>query len=732
MSTTLKQVRRLKFIDNCFRRLIVLGGLITIVCVLLILWSIIKITFPLFKQNKVIQYKLKNFDLNKILLQKQLFYSSADDYLENIWGITRDGELFLWNLENQQNIQKLNIVNGTNNLDYIDSVDNQNFMLRFASSQAQLWQLGSRKQFTEAGVKEYKLNANKLASFPELDRTAKNTLFYDTARQRSDDIFLRVSLASKTIILHWLEEKTDFVGDVSLSQNNNILNSKLKGKIVAAFLSRNGEYFYLSDSNREIEVWDLKDLDDIKIAQNIKVDEEKIVSSFSTIFGDTSLLVGFSDGSVEIFTFIRQKLKKIHLISTKLGSIKNIIPSLRNKSFITVGESSSSFWYLTGATKLLDLNLNTDYTQISFNPSGTAITTLKDKDLKLWEIEIPYPQFNLKTIFNKTQYEGYLEPDYIWQSSSGNDDFEPKYSFIPLIIGSLKGTIYAMFFALPLAILGAIYINQFAKPWLRNIVKPAVEIMATIPSVVIGFLAALWLAPLIEKHLVALLIYFAIFPAIFIFCYFVITKFISNFNRKFGKEFLLVIPSFILCFLITSFLAPLFNNLFFDKDFVFWLSNTLGLVYEQRNAIVISFALGFAVIPIIFTMTDEALSSFPKNIIAGSLALGANHWQTLTRVILPTTSSGIFAGFIIGFGRAIGETMIVLMATGNSPITSWSFFNGMRTIAANIAVEIPEAPFEGTLYRILFLSAVLLFLFTFSLNLLAELIRYRLRKKYRI
>ena len=178
--------------------------------------------------------------------------------------------------------------------------------------------------------------------------------------------------------------------------------------------------------------------------------------------------------------------------------------------------------------------------------------------------------------------------------------------------------------------------------------------------------------------------------------------------------------------------APFLNQQFFSTDFIFWLSEKLGLVYEQRNAIVISFALGFAIIPIIFTMTDEALSSFPKNLTAASLSLGANHWQTLVRVILPTTASGIFAGFIIGFGRAIGETMIVLMATGNSPITSWSIFNGMRTLSANIAVEVPEAPFEGSLYRILFLSGVILFLFTFLLNFIAEIIRSRLRKKYQI
>jgi len=120
----------------------------------------------------------------------------------------------------------------------------------------------------------------------------------------------------------------------------------------------------------------------------------------------------------------------------------------------------------------------------------------------------------------------------------------------------------------------------------------------------------------------------------------------------------------------------------------------------------------------------------PNHLTAGSLALGANSWQTAIRVVLPTASPGIFSAVMIGLGRAIGETMIVLMATGNTPIMDWSLFNGFRALSANIAVEIPEAPYGGTLYRILFLAALLLFFFTFIINTAAELVRQRLRKKY--
>jgi phosphate transport system permease protein len=161
------------------------------------------------------------------------------------------------------------------------------------------------------------------------------------------------------------------------------------------------------------------------------------------------------------------------------------------------------------------------------------------------------------------------------------------------------------------------------------------------------------------------------------------------------------------------------------------LLDTFGVTYDQRNSLVVGLAMGFAVIPIIFTISEDAFSSVPSNLTAASLALGASRWQTATRIVLPTASPGIFSAVMIGFGRAVGETMIVLMATGNTPILSFSPFNGMRTLSANIAVEIPEAPVDGTLYRVLFLAAILLFVMTFFVNTVAEVVRQRLREKYK-
>jgi phosphate transport system permease protein len=156
-----------------------------------------------------------------------------------------------------------------------------------------------------------------------------------------------------------------------------------------------------------------------------------------------------------------------------------------------------------------------------------------------------------------------------------------------------------------------------------------------------------------------------------------------------------------------------------------------GLVdtYVQRNTLVVGFAMGFAVIPLIYTIAEDALNAVPEHLRAASLGCGATPWQTAVYVVLPTALSGVFSAVMIGMGRAVGETMIVVMAAGNTPILDWNIFNGLRALSATIAVELPEAVKDGTLYRVLFLSGLVLFAMTFVINTVAEIVRLRFRKR---
>jgi phosphate transport system permease protein len=198
-----------------------------------------------------------------------------------------------------------------------------------------------------------------------------------------------------------------------------------------------------------------------------------------------------------------------------------------------------------------------------------------------------------------------------------------------------------------------------------------------------------------------------------------------------GIEVFLLVPVVIVGAWVAFALGDLVEARLLAGDYRGWLLAALGLTYDQRNSLVVGVAMGFAVIPIIFTIAEDSLSNVPQHLRAGSLALGATRWQTALRIVLPTASPGIFSAIMIGFGRAVGETMIVLMATGNTPVMDWSIFSGFRAMSANIAVELPEAPEGGTLFRVLFLAAFLLFCLTFAINTAAELVRLRLRRRYR-
>jgi phosphate transport system permease protein len=250
--------------------------------------------------------------------------------------------------------------------------------------------------------------------------------------------------------------------------------------------------------------------------------------------------------------------------------------------------------------------------------------------------------------------------------------------------------------------------------------------------VVLGFLAGLWLAPRVEQFLPGLLLMAVVLPLLVLLSGSLWNRLPVGFRGRFaaGSEAILFVGVLAFGIWLCFRLAAPFERALFAGDLKDWILRATGLAYDQRNAVVVGLAMGFAVIPIIFAIAEDAFSNVPRNLVAGSLAMGADRWQTVTRVVLPTASPGIFSAIMIGFGRAVGETMIVLMATGNTPILEWNPFNGFRTLSANIAVEIAEAPHGGSLYRTLFLAALLLFAVTFAVNTAAELVRQRLRRRF--
>ncbi|MFT5422435.1 MAG: phosphate transport system permease protein [Phycisphaerales bacterium] len=449
----------------------------------------------------------------------------------------------------------------------------------------------------------------------------------------------------------------------------------------------------------------------------------------------------------------------------------------------------------------------------------------RDQSLTTWDVDPGYPEVGWRSLARPIQYEGYNEPKYVYQST-GSPGAQAKMSLVPLIWGTLKATVISMLIATPLAVLAAMYTSEFLHPRLRRKIKPMIELMASLPSVVLGFVAAMLVAPFLRDHLSEILLLMLALPISLMLGSTLIRYVPTRTMRRVssGKQLTLIGLTLAAGALVAVLLgdpieATLFANpaagpaagsdaaantglipwlngnygsatpgwvlatvpLMMVLLFQVWsrflgrrwgervsrlpraaaatgeLSRVLGLLvlgvlvgtglamvlsaagldpresifgtYSQRNTLVVGLIMGFAVIPIIYTISEDAMQAVPSGLRSASLGAGATRWQTAVRVVLPVAGSGIFSAVMVGLGRAVGETMIVLMATGNTPEISANIFSGFRTLAANIAVELPEAPRGGTHYRVLFLCGLVLFVMTLIINTSAEIVRQRVRRK---
>ncbi len=440
------------------------------------------------------------------------------------------------------------------------------------------------------------------------------------------------------------------------------------GRVTAAALNADGRlYLGTAEGNIVSVIFDGSGGAAVDVVPAFR--DRRAVTSLSFLTGGGALAVGDAAGGVSVW-FPRREDGAFRLRSSVDWAAEGgpspvvaIAPSGRDRGFMTLDGRGGIRWlYSTNGRTLLSLPPEQPRAvALALNARADNLVTLHaDGAVVFRSLDGAAPEAGWAGFFARLLYEGYEEPAFVWQST-GSEAGEQKLSLVPLVWGSVKAAVYALFFATPIALAAAMYLSQFADPRWRDRLKPAVEMLAAVPSVVIGFLAALWLAPMLER-------YMGFFTA-------------------------------------------------------HWQ-------YDQRNSLVIAVAMGFAVIPTVFSLAEDSISAVPPSLSAASLALGASKWQTVIRVVLPTASPGIFTAVMLGFGRAVGETMIVLMAAGNTPIISLSPFNGMRTLSANIAVEMPEAPVGGTLYRTLFLCALILFVMTLVINTVAEIFRNRLRRRY--
>lgn len=531
----------------------------------------------------------------------------------------------------------------------------------------------------------------------------------------------------------------DLTAEISGTPTQALINGLGNGVAVA---TRQGNvYYFIEEANELTLAQRFQPFGDLEGAE---------LETMDWLFGNESLVFTSSQGDNRVFsltaggeggqrTFVQTKE-----FPALGGAVTNYTKSVRNRAFLLTSGQEASLRYATTETVRWKGTFE-------FAPSAITIGNRYERifamdaqgDLHLYSLHDEFPEAGWNAFFGKVWYEGLSEPDTIYQSSAADQDTEVKYSMIPLLFGSFKGTFYALLFAIPIALLAALYTSQFLKPEFKKVVKPTMEIMASLPSVVLGFLGALWLAPRIESRIPSIIMILLLVPLTALLIGYGWSRLPQRYRLMVrpGMEFLVFIPVLIVVSYVGWLLGPVLEQMMFAvtdpatgervADFRLWWPEATGTAYDQRNSLIVGFMMGFAVIPIIFTIAEDAMTNVPKFLTSASLALGASRWQTAQRVVLPTASPGVFSALMIGLGRAVGETMIVVMCSGNTPVKEWNIFNGMRTLSANIAVELPEAPKGETHYRILFLGALLLFILTFIINTVAEVARTRLRERYK-
>ncbi|MCE2726196.1 MAG: ABC transporter permease subunit [Planctomycetaceae bacterium] len=513
------------------------------------------------------------------------------------------------------------------------------------------------------------------------------------------------------------------------------------------------------------------------------------VATVERLFGGATLAVADTAGVVRLFFMARQDdavaadgltTVAARTITGNGTRVDAIAASPRSRLF-AVAESRAG---LDAGVRLLQATTGAEVLRLAAGGGGTHPTRTmciaprenrllagNDEAIAAWAIDAGHADVAVGTLLRPVWYENYPRPVHAWETT-GHEAFESKFGLVPLIFGTLKASVVLGFvagivlapvierglmpvitgvFVVPLTLLAAAHLWQLLPVGTRSRLAAWRFPLVAVVALPIGLLAARAAAPAVERILfdgdvqawldgrggrggrgfggwmVALLPLAAVAAAA------LVGRLVNPLLRRAARAWSqpqaalaslgVFAAGLVVAVALAAAAAVLLDALRLDTR------GGLFGTYVQRNALVVAIGMSFAIIPLIFTIADDALSSVPEHLRSASLGAGATPWQTAVRVIVPAAASGLFSAVMIGLGRAVGETMIVLMAAGNTPLIGWNVFNGFQTLSAAIATELPEAARGSTHYRVLFLAALALFALTFVLNTVAELVRQRFRRR---
>ena len=712
------------------------GGVMVLVALLLIFFYLLYVVQPIFESAKV-------DTRNSVKLQNasEVVGLGIEEQTEIAFLLGEKGNVDFYNVEKEQFGKKITTLNTELPSDVSSFASSAPFQGQFAYG----LENGSVVVVAPKFLVTFPNNQRQLTprlDYPlgdmalEVDDQGAAITKFAFSHYEDKTAVVALTADKRVIFSSFVGEENMFTGEVEWVVERTELD--IEGRVDELLISPDTTRTFVRSAN-QIYVYDTRYPSEVEQIQLLAANEENAnLVSTQLLAGANSLMLANDNGEVsqwfEVNTENGREFQKIRAFETSKQSKLNIFTEFYRRTFFTAGANGElGIYYTTSDAKLWQGKVSEGPIQnFAIAPRSNAALILADDALKVIEIHNEHPEVTWSALWQEVWYEGYPEPGYIWQSTSASDDFESKFSLVPISFGTIKAAMYAMLFAVPIALSAAIYTAYFMSSELRKVVKPTVEIMEALPTVILGFLAGLWLAPLIEEHLPAIVGLLVLLPIGILLTAFGWNKLPASIRHRIpeGSHSILLIPVVIFIGWLSFAMSNSIELWMFDGNVRQYLTNELGMTFDQRNSLVVGIAMGFAVIPTIFSIAEDAVFSVPKHLSNGSLALGATQWQTLVRVVLLTASPGIFSAVMMGLGRAVGETMIVLMATGNTPIMDWSIFQGMRTLAANIAVEMPESEVGSSHYRILFLAAFVLFIFTFIFNTVAEFVRQQLRDKY--
>ena len=735
-------MRRRLLMDSLFRYVMTFGGISVIAAISLIFFYLASVAYPLIKPVDVTDWKSYSVPGGA---GERTVYLASEEQREIGARFTGNGVVHFFNLHDgtPRGEARIKTPDGATITSFAAG-DAHEYIAAYGLSDGRVVVVkqtygvtfdAANKRVIQPGI-EYPLGEEPVL----LDKA--RTPLHKLAIQSKDDATTLVALTrdGRLLLAGLTATKNLITGAVAIERSAGKLDG-VAGEIRDIIVEVKQRDLYIGHGGKFITHFDITDKSQPRLMQKQQVVAEgENLSALNILSGGFSLIVGTDKGNLSQWFQVRDAqnnytLTHIRDFKPMPAKVTTLAPEYFRKGFVAGDDQGTVGLYYATSQKLLwqEPVGKGGIVAAETTPRADGLL-IQSADGKLYAAQVhnEFPEVSFSALWQKVWYESYEKPEFIWQSAAATNDFEPKFSLAPLTLGTLKAAFYAMLIATPLALLAAIYGAYFMAPRMRRVAKPSIEIMEALPTVILGFLAGLWLAPLVENNLAGTLLSFVFIPVSVMLAALFWRFLPENLTARVrpGWEAALLVPVVMLGVWLAFQVGHPIEAYFFGGDMPHWLSTEMGITYEQRNSLVVGIAMGFAVTPTIFSIAEDAIFSVPKHLTTGSLALGATPWQTLKNVVLLTASPGIFSAVMIGMGRAVGETMIVLMATGNTAVMDLSIFTGFRTLAANVGVEMPEAAVGTTHFRLLFVSALVLFVFTFVVNTVAELVRQRLREKY--